>query len=207
MTIAHNSSKQSKTRIIACGMIAREVLAINEQLGDVIDLQCLPAEYHFNPEKIAPALDHAIIVAKDQGFENIFIGYADCGSTGAIDKVCNLHNVNRVDGPHCFAFYMGNEKFAQQDGDYVTTFFITDFLARHFEAFLIKPLGLDKHPELKEVYFGNYTRALYLAQSKDIELEKQAKLGAAFLGLDYQKQYTGFGDLTPALKQATASKV
>lgn len=206
MTIANNITNQSKTRIIACGMIAREVLAINDQLGDVIDLQCLPAEYHFSPQKIAPALDIAINEAKAEGFKNIFIGYADCGSTGAIDKVCDRHKVNRVDGPHCFAFYMGNENFKKQDGDFVTTFFITDFLARHFEAFLIKPLGLDKHPELKEVYFGNYTRALYLAQSNDLELEKQAKLGAAFLGLDYQKQYTGFGDLAPALKQAIASK-
>ena len=206
MTVVNNTTKQSKTRIIACGMIAREVLAINKQLGDVVDLQCLPAEYHFSPEKIAPALDVAITEAKADGFENIFIGYADCGSTGAIDKICDQHNVKRIEGPHCFAFYMGNKKFKENDGDYVTTFFITDFLARHFEAFLIKPLGLDKHPELKEVYFGNYTRALYLAQSNDLELEKQAKLGAAFLGLDYQKQYTGLGDLTPALIKATASK-
>ncbi|MBL1405413.1 MAG: DUF1638 domain-containing protein [Rhizobiales bacterium] len=206
MTIVNNITNQSKTRIIACGMIAREVLAINAQLGDVIDLQCLPAEYHFSPQKIAPALDLAITQAKAEGFKNIFIGYADCGSTGAIDKICDHHQVSRVDGPHCFAFYMGNVNFKEQDGDFVTTFFITDFLARNFETFLIKPLGLDKHPELKEVYFGNYTRALYLAQSNDLELEKQAKLGAAFLGLDYQKQYTGFGDLAPALKQATASK-
>lgn len=205
MTIANNTNTQSKTRIIACGMIAREVLAINEQLGDVIDLQCLPADYHFSPDKIAPALDVAISEAKAEGFKNIFIGYADCGSTGEIDKTCAMHNVQRIQGPHCFAFYMGNENFEQQDGEFVTTFFITDFLARHFETFLIKPLGLDTHPELKEVYFGNYTRALYLAQSNDLELEKQAKLGAAFLGLDYQKQYTGFGDLAPALKQATAS--
>lgn len=206
MTVANNTTKQSKTRIIACGMIAREILAINNQLGDVIDLQCLPAEYHFSPEKIAPALDTAIAEAKAEGFENIFIGYADCGSTGAIDKICDQHGVSRVEGPHCFAFYMGNEEFQKRDGEFVTTFFITDFLARHFEAFLIKPLGLDKHPELKEVYFGNYTRALYLAQSNDLELEKQAKLGAAFLGLNYEKQYTGFGDLTPALKKATAAK-
>lgn len=194
----------AKTRVIACGMIAREILAINEQLGDRIDLQCLPAEFHFSPQKIAPALDSAIENAKIEGFENIFVGYANCGSTGAIDKICKKHGVERIAGPHCFSFYMGNKDFEENDGDYVTTFFITDFLARHFEAFLIKPLGLDKHPELKEVYFGNYTRALYLAQSNDLELEKQAKLGAAFLGLNYEKQSTGFGDLEPTLKSALA---
>ncbi|MFK7902982.1 MAG: DUF1638 domain-containing protein [Nitratireductor sp.] len=180
-------------------MIAREVLAINEQLKDAFELRCLPAQYHFEPEKIAPELDKAIVDAKADNFENIFIGYADCGSKGEIDKVCQKHKVARVDGPHCYAFYIGNEEFDKTKDEYITTFFITDFLARHFEAFLIKPLGLDKHPHLKEVYFGNYTRALYLAQSDDLELEKQAKLGAAYLGLDYEKQFTGFGDLTPSL--------
>lgn len=191
---------QPKTRVIACGMLAREVLAISEQLGDAgFDVMCLPAEFHHFPAKIAPAMDIAISKAKQEGYENIFVGYADCGTGGDLDKVCKKHGVERIAGPHCFSFYLGNEQFTRDDGKYITTFFITDFLARHFENFLIKPLGLDKHPELKEIYFGNYTHVLHIAQTKDPELQKLAREAAEYLGLEYDYKLTGFGDLTPAL--------
>ena len=181
-------------------MIAREILAINEQLGlDHIDLKCLPADYHHHPEKIAPAMEIAIRQAQDEGFTQIFAGYADCGTGGALDKVCAKYGIERIAGPHCFSFYVGNEAFAGEGDDHMTTFFITDFLARHFETFMVKPLGLDRHPELKEMYFSNYTKALYLAQTDDDELSKNAEAAAAFLGLAYERRYTGFGDLTPAL--------
>jgi len=186
----------AKTRIIACGMVAREVLAINEQLGDdSIDLKCLPAKYHHHPEKIAPALDKAILQARREGIEDIIVGYADCGTKGELDKICDKHGVKRIEGPHCFSFFIGNEQFADNDGEYVTTFFMTDFLARHFETFLIKPLGLDKRPELRDIYFGNYTRVLYLAQTNDSQLDENAKAAAEYLGLDYERTFTGFGDL------------
>ena len=191
----------SKTRVIACGMIAREVLAINEQLGEKqFDLKCLPADFHHHPEKIAPAMDIAIKQARKEGYQHIFVGYADCGTMGELDKVCEKHGVQRIEGPHCFSFYIGNEQFIKDDGEYITTFFITDFLARHFENFLIKPLGLDKHPELKEMYFGNYTHALYIAQTDDKELQKSARAAADFLGLEYAYKLTGFGDLTETLE-------
>ena len=187
-----------KIRVIACGMIAREVLAINEQLGrDHIDLKCLPADFHHYPEKIAPAMDKAIREARAEGFDHVFAGYADCGTGGALDKVCKKHGVERIAGPHCFSFYIGNEAFTGED--HLTTFFITDFLARHFETFMVKPLGLDRHPQLRDMYFSNYTKALYIAQTQDSELEAKAKAAAAFLGLEYEYRYTGFGDLTPAL--------
>ncbi len=190
----------TKTRVIACGMLAREVLAINEQLGEAgFDVMCLPAEYHHFPAKIAPAMDIAITRAKSEGFEKIFVGYADCGTGGELDKICAKHQVERIKGPHCFSFYLGNELFRKNQEKYITTFFITDFLARHFENFLIKPLGLDKHPHLREIYFTNYTHALYLAQTRDEELEKLARKAADYLGLKYQYEFTGFGDLTPAL--------
>lgn len=194
------NSPLTKTRVIACGMIAREVIAINEQLGTAqFDLQCLPAEYHHHPEKIAPAMDKAIAVAREEGYDNVFVGYADCGTCGELDKICKKHGVERIAGPHCFSFYIGNEQFKSDDGKYVTTFFITDFLARHFENFLIKPLGLDKHPELRDIYFGNYTHALYIAQTKDDGLEINAREAAKYLGLKYRYEFTGYGDLTPAL--------
>jgi len=202
MNAATIGKKQQKTRIIACGMIAREVLAINEQLGtDSYDLQCLPAEYHHFPVKIAPAMDKAIIQARKEGYENVIVGYADCGTGGELDKICEKHGVERIEGPHCFSFYIGNDEFIKRDGDFTTTFFITDFLARHFESFLIKPLGLDRRPELRDIYFSNYTHALYLAQSKDEELETKAREAAKYLGLEYQYLFTGLGDLEKTLLQ------
>ncbi len=193
-------------RIIACGMIAREVMAVNEQLGfDHIDLKCLPASYHHHPEHIAPEMDKAIQKARDDGFEHIFVGYADCGTSGELDKVCEKHGVERIEGPHCFSFYMGNQAFDEADDEHITTFFITDFLARHFETFMKRPLGLDKHPELLEMYFSNYTKALYLAQTEDAELEANARAAAEFLGLDYEYRYTGYGDLKTAVQQTSAT--
>lgn len=196
-------NRPEKLRVIACGMIAREVLAVNQQLGfEHVDLKCLPAAYHHFPERIAPAMDAAIVEARAEGYQHIFVGYADCGTGGELDKVCEKHNVERIAGPHCFSFYMGNEQFEAADDDFLTTFFITDFLARHFDTFMKRPLGLDRHPELREMYFANYTRALYLAQTDDPELDEKARAAATFLGLEYERQFTGFGDLVPAINKA-----
>ena len=189
-----------KVRVIACGMIAREVMAVNRQLGfGHIDLKCLPADFHHHPEKIAPAADRAIREARAEGFDHVFIGYADCGTGGALDRVCAAHGVERIAGPHCFSFYQGNAAFEAAGDAMMTTFFITDFLARHFETFLIKPLGLDRFPQLTETYFGNYERALYLAQTDDPQLEEKARAGAARIGLRFERVVTGYGDLVPAL--------
>lgn len=193
---------REKVRVIACGMIAREVLAVNAQLGhDHIDLKCIDANYHHYPERIAPAVERAIAAARAEGFEHIFIGYADCGTGGDLDKVCAAHGVERIAGPHCFSFYMGNSAFEAAGDNMMTTFFITDFLARHFDAFLIRPLGLDRYPELRDTYFGHYERALYLAQTDDPELETKARQAAERLGLRYERRLTGYGDLTGALAQ------
>ncbi|WP_417425681.1 DUF1638 domain-containing protein [Hoeflea sp.] len=192
---------RKKVRVIACGMIAREVLAVNAQLGhDHVDLKCIDANYHHYPDRIAPAVDLAIRKAREEGYEHIFIGYADCGTGGELDKVCAAHGVERIAGPHCFSFYIGNQAFEQVGDEMMMTFFITDFLARHFEAFLIKPLGLDRFPELRETYFGHYERALYLAQTEDPELERLARALAERLELRYEKRMTGYGDLTDALR-------
>lgn len=190
-----------RVRVIACGMIAREVLAVNAQLGfDHIDLKCLPAEFHHHPDRIAPAADLAIRQARADGYEDIFIGYADCGTGGALDKVCEAHGVERIAGPHCFSFYLGNAAFEKAGDEMFATFFITDFLARHFETFLIRPLGLDRYPELRDIYFANYERALYLAQTDDPALEESARAAARRLGLRYERILTGYGDLQTALR-------
>jgi hypothetical protein len=192
-----------KVLVIACGMIAREVLAVKEQLGlDHVELTCLPAEFHYYPDRIAPAMDAAIQKARTEGYRHIFVGYGDCGTGGMLDKVLAKHGVERMPGPHCFAFYQGMDTFAKiADGD-MMSFYMTDFLCRQFEAFFIKPLGLDRHPELAKDFFGNYEKVIYLAQTDDPELEKVAIDAARMLGLGYEKRRTGYGDLEPGLARA-----
>ncbi|WP_411036634.1 DUF1638 domain-containing protein [Shinella sp. BYT-45] len=191
-----------KVRVIACGAIAREVLAIRQANGlDHIDLLCLPAIWHAHPEKIAPGVEKAIAEARAEGFSRIFVGYADCGTGGLLDRVCEREGVERIAGPHCYSFFAGNEAFAAKDDD-VTSFFLTDFLARQFRAFVIEPLGLDRHPQLKDMYFGNYTKLVYLSQVEDEALQHKAKEAADYLGLAYEYRFTGYGDLTGELLKA-----
>ena len=185
--------------LLACGALAHEVLALKRQNGwDHMDLKCLPAKLHLYPEKITAEVEAAVRKHR-AAYDDIFVLYADCGTGGELDKVCKKHGVERIAGPHCFSFYAGNAAFAAEAEELMTTFFITDFLARQFEAFMVKPLGLDRHPDLKEMYFANYTAALYLAQTEDPELERRAREIAAYLGLEYKYRYTGYGDLAPAL--------
>jgi hypothetical protein len=192
--------------VIGCGMIAREMLAIKEQLGlDHLELTCLPAEFHFYPDRIAPAMDKAIVEAKAEGYRNIFVGYADCGTGGLLDKVIERHGVERMAGPHCFAFYQGQEAYRKVADDDMMSFYMTDFLCRQFDAFFMKPLGLDRHPELIPDYFGNYEKLIYLAQTDDPELDKVAQSAAELLGLTYERRATGYGDLTAGLARAAAS--
>lgn len=196
-------AEPEKVLVIACGMIAREVIAVKERLGfDHLELTCLPAELHYYPDRIAPAMDKAIDKAKAEGWKHIFVGYADCGTGGLLDRVCEKHGVERVAGPHCFAFYQGLEAFGRVEDDDMTAFYMTDFLCRQFDAFFMKPMGLDRHPELIADFFGNYEKLVYLAQTDDPELEKVAVGAAKMLGLAYEKRVTGYGDLTPALKHA-----
>ncbi|MBZ9676062.1 DUF1638 domain-containing protein [Mesorhizobium sp. ES1-1] len=191
--------------VIACGMLAREVLAIKDKLGlDHLELTCLPAEFHFHPDRIAPAMDKAIEKARTEGYRNIFVGYGDCGTGGLLDRVLEKHGVERMAGPHCFAFYQGMEAYANvADGD-MMSFYMTDFLCRQFDAFFMKPLGLDRHPELIKDYFGNYERLIYLAQTDDPELDRVAEKAALLLGLAYERRATGYGDLPAGMARAAA---
>lgn len=194
-----------KVLVIACGMLAREVLAVKERLGLAhLDLTCLPAELHFHPDRIPAAMDTAIGKARADGYEQIFIGYADCGTGGLLDKVLEKHGVARMEGPHCFAFYQGEAAFAAVADADVTAFYMTDFLCRQFDAFFVRPLGLDRHPELARDFFANYEKVVYLAQTEDPELEQVAIRAAQMLGLAYEKRITGYGDLEPALRRAAS---
>jgi hypothetical protein len=192
-----------KLRVIACGAIAREVLAIRDQHGlDHVDLKCLPAIWHVWPEKIAPAMREAIAEARAEGYSRIFIGYAECGTRGELDRICAEEGIERIEGPHCYAFFTGNEKFLREAEDEITAFYLTDLIARQFEAFVIEPLKLDQHPELIRMVFANYTKLVYLAQTEDEDLTGKARWAADYLGLAFERRFTGYGDLEAALKSA-----
>ncbi len=181
--------------VIACGALAREVQASRDLNGlDHIALTCLPAILHNRPEKIPEAVRAAIRENRGR-YGRIAVAYADCGTGGMLDRVCEEEGVARIAGPHCYAFYSGTEHFlAAGDAD-MDAFYLTEFLARQFDAFVIEPLGLDRHPELRDVYFGNYRRLVYLAQRDDPELDARAQAAAARLGLAYERRLTGLGDL------------
>ncbi len=198
-------TKAEKVHVIGCGAIAREILAVCEVNGlSHVELTCLPAIWHNTPEKIPEGIEQAIAKARAGGASRIFIAYADCGTGGLLDRVCAQANVERITGPHCYSFFAGNEDFAARWEEDMTAFFLTDFLTRQFEAFVVKPLGLDRHPQLRDMYFGQYRKLVYLAQVKDPELEEKARQAARFLGLDYEYRLTGYGDLSEELLRISA---
>ncbi len=200
---AMERSNREKVHVIACGAIAKEILAVSRQQGlDHIDLKCLPAIWHAYPQKIVPGLEAAVADARQNGFERIFFAYADCGTGGEIDRLCERENIARIEGPHCYSFFSGNDAFNQKADDDLLSFFLTDFLARQFRAFVIEPLGLDRHPELKPMYFGNYRKLIYLSQEEDESLQSKAREAADYLGLEYEYRFTGYGDLTSAIRSA-----
>lgn len=181
--------------IIACGALAREILALKEANGLThVSLKCLPAELHNRPQLIPAAVQEAIQKAKPH-YSSIVVAYADCGTGGALDRVLEEEGVSRIEGPHCYAFFSGIEAFEDRGDTDFESFFLTDFLARHFESLVIKPLGLDRHPQLRDAYFQHYKRLVYLAQTDDAVLHKKAVAAAERLGLQFETRRTGYGDL------------
>lgn len=184
--------------LIACGALAHEILALKRANGwDHMILQCLPAKYHLTPERIVTAVEAAVQAAEGR-YQRIFVVYADCGTGGLLEAKCAELGVEMVPGPHCYAFFEGNERFAAH-ADEISAFYLTDFLVRQFDAFVWKPMGLDRHPELRDMLFGNYTKLVYQAQTRDTALEEKARACAARLGLEYEYRFTGYGDLQASL--------
>ena len=184
--------------LVACGALAREILElIRLNHWQHMDLQCLPAILHNSPEKITPAV-RDIVNAKRSDYETIFVVYADCGTGGLLKAACDELGVEMIEGPHCYSFFEGNEAFAKKEE--ATAFYLTDFLARQFDAFVWKPLGLDRHPELRDMYFGNYEKLVYQAQTDDPELTRTARACADRLGLSFERRLTGYGELEINLK-------
>lgn len=190
--------------LIACGALAHEILALKTANGWThMDLQCLPAKLHLWPEKIIPAVEAAVADALGT-YESVFVVYADCGTGGLLQSACDRLGVKMVEGPHCYAFFEGNAAFAARAETEFTAFYLTDFLVRQFDAFVWKPMGLDRHPELRDMYFGNYTKLVYQAQTEDPSLDAKAEDCARRLGLAYERRFTGYGDLAVELSDLAA---
>ncbi len=181
--------------LIACGALGREIVDLIERnRWAAFDVQCLPAKWHNTPEKIVPAVRAKIREAR-QRYKAMFVLYGDCGTGGLLDAMLAEEGVERIGGPHCYAFYSGNDAFAARSEDDVTVFYLTDYLARHFDKLIWAGLGMDRHPELLPMYFGNYTKIVYLAQTRDEDLAKKAMAAARKLGLGYEYRFTGYGEL------------
>ena len=185
--------------LLACGALAREILALRAANGWThMDLHCLPADLHLWPDRIPDAVEDAVRRYRDQ-YAEIFVVYADCGTGGRLQARCDALGVEMVAGPHCYAFFDGNDAFAARAEEEMTAFYLTDFLVRQFDAFVWKPMGFDRHPELIAMMFGNYTDLIYLAQTEDAALDATAQDCAQRLGLRYSRRFTGYGDLASAL--------
>ncbi len=195
MSSTKENSEPPKTLLIACGALAREIMALVEANGwRHLVLECLPAGLHNRPEKIPDAVRAKIAESRGR-YERILVAYADCGTGGLLDRVLEEEGVERIGGPHCYSFYAGAGVFDAMHDSEPGSFYLTDYLARHFDTLIIKGLGLDRHPHLLAEYFGNYRRLVYLAQTEDAGLRETAKVAAAKLGLEYEYRFTGYGEL------------
>lgn len=190
-----------KVLIIACGALAREIIAlIKLNNWQHMDLKCLPAKYHLYPEKITDAVASAI-KKHSLDYKSIFVAYADCGTGGLLEKKCNELGVKMIKGPHCYSFYEGNDIFIQNSENEITAFYLTDFLVNQFDSFVWKPMGLEKHPELIDMYFGNYTKLVYQAQTDNDKLCQKAFEISKKMNLPLEIRFTGYGDLETELSQ------
>ncbi|MEW6717944.1 MAG: DUF1638 domain-containing protein [Chloroflexota bacterium] len=187
-----------KTALITCGALVREVSAIIQIYTWDAHILGIPANDHLRPERIAPHVEKRILDAQNQ-YERIIVVYGDCGTRGALDEVLSRYAVKRLSGPHCYEMYAGaafQEIMAEEPG----TFFLTDFLARAFHGSVIKGLGLDRYPQLREEQFRNYQRVIYLEQKHDPELIAQAERISRYLNLPLEIRNTGYGLLEERLK-------
>jgi Protein of unknown function (DUF1638) len=194
--------------VIACGAIAREVVAVIRLNGwSNVTLRCLPGKLHNTPGHIAERVDAQLRQAEAEGrWDRVFVAYGDCGTGGELDRVVAAHGVQRLPGDHCYAFLAGVDSWLAMHEAEPRSFYLTDFLCRHFERFVIKGLRLDEHPELLPDYFGNYRRLVFLAQTDDPALVGRAREAAAYLGLELEIRRTGLGDLRPALERAAGGR-
>lgn len=191
--------------VIGCGALATEILdVVVENRLENIRVECLPAILHNRPEKIPGAVRAKLEAANDH--DRVFVAYGDCGTGGKLDEVLEEYGVERLAGDHCYQFYAGIDQFREIHDQELGTFFLTDYLAHHFDRLIWRGLGLDRWPELRDEYFKDYKRVVYLAQQDDPSRTEEARLAAQRLGLEFERRYVGYGELEPALVQLTRPK-
>ncbi len=199
--------RQQRMLVIACGALAHELMAVIRASGwPHMSVQCLPADLHNRPERITEAVREKIRAARS-GFARVFVAYGDCGTGGALDRMLDEEGVERIAGAHCYEFLAGSRVFERLSDQEPGTFYLTDFLLRHFERLVIRGLGIDRHPHLADQYFGNYRRLVYLAQQPDAERLIAARTAAGRLGLAYELRHTGLTQLGRALVFANRETV
>lgn len=195
-------ASKPRALVLACGALAKEIVFLKDRLGEAgqtFDLQCLPADYHNRPEKIVPALE-AILSEHAADYDNILIGYGDCGTGGGLDRLLEAYpNAERLEGAHCYEFFAGQALFEATMEEELGSFFLTDYMVRHFETIILKGMGLDKRPELRDIYFNHYKRVVYFSQSHDENLIERAKVAAQHLKLEFTYKHVGFGGLERAM--------
>ena len=193
--------------LIACGALARELVAITSQFPEgAVDLTCLPASWHNHPDRIVPGLRRKVNALRRRG-RRVAVVYGDCGTGGGIDAFLTAENIPRIPGPHCYEMFLGESAFNDEMDRELGTFFLTDYMVRHFERIVMQGMGLRSHPELRDMYFAHYKRVLYIAQTRDPGLEAKAERAAAELGLAYECRFAGFGRLAPWVAEAVSATV
>jgi len=202
--VPRHSVAAPRVLVVGCGALGRELVALTAGLPNV-EIACLPPDLHNRPGGIPGAVLDRIRRGRADGFEQVFVAYADCGTGGLLDRVLQDEGVERLPGAHCYEFFAGRTAFAEMADDEPATFWLTDFLARNFERLVIRGLGIDRHPELEAVYFGNYRRVVYLSQTDDLELLDLARAAADRLGLDFEHRHTGYGELATSLQAAVGA--
>jgi len=191
-----------RSLVIACGALAWEIMALIHANGwDAIEVQCLPADWHNRPQLIPEGVREKIRAAREE-FDHIYVAYGDCGTGGLLDAVLEEEGVERIRGPHCYQFYAGDEEFTALHEAELGTFYLTDYLAKHFETLILKGMGVDRHPEIESMLFGNYKKLVYLAQTHNADVEAKARAAAERLNLDFEMIFTGYGGLQPLLAEA-----
>ena len=190
-------------QVIACGALARELMTLIDQLPDgTVSLTCLPAAWHNYPEKIVPGLKRKVAAARRKGMQ-VAVAYGDCGTGGKLDAFLEAEQISRIAGPHCYEMFLGKVEFEAAMETTIGTFFLTDYMVRHFERIVMRGMGIRQHPELRDVYFGHYRRVLYIAQTDCKKLQAKAVQAAAELGLDYEYRYVGYGEFTGFVRDLT----
>ena len=197
----------ARVLILACGALANEITALKRlNSWSHVDLECLPPELHNTPKRIPDAVEKHLEQAR-KNYARVFVAYADCGTGGRLDSVLAKHGVERLPGAHCYEFFAGAATFARLSDAEPGTFYLTDFLVRNFERLVHRGLGLDRHPQLRDAYFGNSHRLIYLSQSQNAQLLADAKGYAARLGLEFHHRHTGLKGLAIPLSLAAEGEV